>query len=81
MNCVVCGRAPADPAHLVPRKLGGCDEPDCVIPLCRTHHRLYDHAQLRLDVYLGRGWRRERRHAVTHVSARRLRQALRGLGW
>jgi hypothetical protein len=81
LACLVCGRAPVDPAHLVPRKLGGCDSPDCVIPLCRTHHRLYDDGQLRLDVHVGRGCRRERAHALTHVSAARSRRAMRGLGW
>ncbi len=60
---------------------GGCDSPDCVIPLCRTHHRLYDDGQLRLDVHVGRGCRRERAHALTHVSAARSRRAMRGLGW
>ena len=79
--CVVCERAPVDPAHLVPRSTGGCDHADCVIPLCRTHHRLYDHAQLVLGVHLGGGWRRELAHALTHVSAAELSRALQGLGW
>jgi hypothetical protein len=81
LSCVVCGRSPVDPAHLVPRKHGGCNDAECVVPLCRTHHRLYDHAQLVLGAYLAGGWRRERAHALTHVSARRLRRALRGRGW
>ncbi|HEX8086561.1 MAG TPA: HNH endonuclease [Solirubrobacteraceae bacterium] len=81
LSCVVCERSPVDPAHLVPRRLGGCNDPDCVIPLCRTHHRLYDHAQLGLGVHLGGEWRRERAHALTHVSAVRLSRALSGLGW
>jgi predicted restriction endonuclease len=43
LRCLVCGAATRiDPAHLVPRSLGGCDEADCVVPLCRTHHRAYD---------------------------------------
>jgi hypothetical protein len=53
LRCVVCERAPVDPAHLVPQRLGGCAHPDCVVPLCRTHHRLYDHGALRLGLYLG----------------------------
>jgi hypothetical protein len=78
---LVCERWPVDPAHLVPRSRGGCDHPDCVIPLCRTHHRLYDKAGLSLLPYLGRGWRRERAHARTHVSLGALTRALRGGGW
>jgi hypothetical protein len=80
-RCAVCGRRPADPAHLVPRRLGGCGDADCVIPLCRTHHRLYDGGLLALAPYLGRGYRRERAHALTHATAARLRRALAGEGW
>jgi hypothetical protein len=80
-RCVVCGRRPADPAHLVPQRIGGCKSPDCVIPLCRTHHRLYDSGRLALAPYLGRGFRRERAHALTHTSARKLKRALKGAGW
>jgi len=80
-RCAVCDRRSADPAHLVPRRLGGCDRPECVIALCRTHHRLYDAGQLALAPYLGRGHRRERSHALTHVGRALLRRALRGEGW
>jgi hypothetical protein len=41
----------------VPRSLGGCDEPDCVVPLCRVHHRRYDRGQLDLLPYLEPGIR------------------------
>ena len=81
LRCGVCERAPADPAHIVPRKLGGCDHPDCVIPLCRTHHRLYDHAELPLGLHLAGRWHRELAHALTHVSPSELAHALRGRGW
>jgi hypothetical protein len=27
-GCLICGRSPVDPAHVVPRRLGGCDSPD-----------------------------------------------------
>ena len=80
-RCVACDRSPVDPAHLVPQRLGGCGHPDCVIPLCRTHHRLYDRGELALRPYLGAGFRRERRHARQHVSAARLKRALEGQGW
>lgn len=80
-SCVVCGRTPVDPAHLVPQRLGGCESADCVIALCRTHHRLYDSARLALAPYLGLGFRRERKHALTHTSASKLKKALKGTGW
>jgi HNH endonuclease len=80
-RCAVCGRRPVDPAHLVPQRLGGCAEADCVIALCRTHHRLYDSGALALAPYLGRGFRRERGHALRHVRAAALRRALAGGGW
>jgi HNH endonuclease len=80
-SCVVCGRRPADPAHLVPQRLGGCASPDCVIPLCRTHHRLYDDDLLALAPFLGRGFRREKTHALVHTTPRKLKRALKGAGW
>jgi hypothetical protein len=80
-DCVVCGRRPCDPAHLVPQRLGGCAHRDCVIALCRTHHRLYDAAELPLAAYLGTRFSLERRHALTHVSPWPLCRALAGGGW
>jgi hypothetical protein len=81
--CLVCGRQPVDPAHLVPQRFGSCGDPDCVIPLCRAHHRLYDAARLALAPYLGTGeqFAAELAHALTHVTAARLRAALEGGGW
>jgi hypothetical protein len=67
-RCLVCGSvARVDPAHLIPRSLGGCDEPDCVVPLCRTHHRVYDAGALDLLPFLEPRWRAELAHAVQHV--------------
>jgi hypothetical protein len=66
--CLVCGSvARVDPAHLIPRSLGGCDEPDCVVPLCRTHHRAYDTGRLELLPFLEPRWRVEVAHAVLHL--------------
>lgn len=81
LRCVVCERSPVDPAHLVPQRLGGCAHPDCVIPLCRTHHRLYDHAELALSPHLADGSQGERAHALLHASPAELRRALAGGGW
>ena len=34
--CIVCGAdRPIDPAHLIPRSLGGCGDALCVVPACR----------------------------------------------
>jgi hypothetical protein len=65
-----------DPAHLVPRRLGGCDSPDCVVALCRTHHRMFDTGALALVPFLGPEVERELRHALTHVGCAELEAAL-----
>jgi hypothetical protein len=41
-----------DPAHLVPRSLGGCYRPDWVMPLCSIHQRMRDRGGLELLPYL-----------------------------
>lgn len=38
MPCLVCGKGPSDPDHIVTRGAGGGDEAHNVWPLCRTHH-------------------------------------------
>jgi hypothetical protein len=80
LACVVCGRSPVDPAHVVPRRLGGCDSPDCVVPLCRAHHRSFDSGHLALAPYLMPEFEREVRHAMTHVGCTELEAAL-WSGW
>jgi hypothetical protein len=80
LTCLVCGRRPVDPAHLVPRRFGGCDSPDCVVPLCRTHHRLYDCGELALVPYLTPKLERELRHAFVHVGCAELEAGL-TRGW
>ena len=45
--CLVCGRRPSDPHHLrftQPRSLGRKVSDECVVPLCRIHHRAVHHA-------------------------------------
>lgn len=52
-RCVACRAAHRiDPAHLIPRSLGGCDDPACVVPLCRPCHRAYDTGRLDLLAHL-----------------------------
>jgi hypothetical protein len=67
--CVVCRQTKGiTPAHLAPRSMGGCDEPpDCVVPLCWMHHRLYDTGGLELLPHLEPAWREEVAHAVLHL--------------
>jgi hypothetical protein len=58
-----------DPAHLTPRGFRGCDSPDCVIALCREHHRALDEHRLDLLPHLsGRGFERELAHMQAHYS-------------
>jgi len=66
--CVVCRQTKGiTPAHLTPRSLGGCDDPDCVVPLCWMHHRAYDTGRLELLAHLEPRWRVELAHAVLHL--------------
>jgi hypothetical protein len=67
-SCIVCGTEKRiDPAHLIPRSLGGCGDAPCVIPACRAHHRAYDRGELDLLPYLEPAWRAQIAHAVGHV--------------
>jgi 5-methylcytosine-specific restriction endonuclease McrA len=65
--CLVCQRRPIDPAHLVPRSLGGCDEANCCVPLCRSCHRAYDRGELDLLPRLEPRFRAELAHALIHL--------------
>lgn len=83
--CIVCGAdARIDPAHLIPRSLGGCGERLCVVPLCRYCHRAYDRGELDLLPYLELAWRVHLAHAVGHVgligALRRITGRRRGQG-
>lgn len=67
-RCLVCNSATRiDPAHLVSRGLGGCDDALCVIALCRSCHRRYDGGGLDLVAYLEPRHRAEAAHAVEHL--------------
>jgi hypothetical protein len=66
--CVVCSAdRRIDPAHLIPRSMGGCGDPLCVIPACRVHHQAYDRGELDLLPFLEPAWRAQLAHAVGHV--------------
>ena len=67
-RCTACGVGEAiDPAHLAPRAAGGCDAPDCVLPLCRHCHRAFDDGRLDLLSHLGPEHRPELAHALGHL--------------
>ena len=67
-TCIVCrSDRRIDPAHLVPRSLGGCGDALCVVPACRRCHRAYDRGELDLLPYLELAWRAQLAHAVGHV--------------
>jgi 5-methylcytosine-specific restriction endonuclease McrA len=36
--CVICGRTPSDPDHIITRKAGGDDVDSNLWPLCRIDH-------------------------------------------
>jgi hypothetical protein len=73
--CANCGQGPGcDPAHLVPRSLGGCDDALCVIPLCRACHRAYDQGLLDIEAALEPKYRAELAHALQHVGLEGLRR-------
>jgi hypothetical protein len=70
-----------DPAHLVPRSLGGCDHAHCVVALCRVHHRLYDRGELDLLQHLEPRFRTEPAHALTPVGLLALLRRSTGMRW
>ena len=86
LACLVCGRdrhegVKVDPAHVWARGKGGCDDADCVVPLCREHHREYEANRLDLLVVLVRaGYWTELAHptACHEVSPTRLVEELTG---
>jgi hypothetical protein len=67
-SCIVCGAdRRIDPTHLIPRSLGGCGDPLCVVPLCRLHHRGYDRGELDLLPYVEPCGRAQLAHTVGHI--------------
>jgi hypothetical protein len=63
------------------RSLGGCDHPDCVVPLCRVHHRRYDRGQLDLLPYLEPRFRAELQHGLGHLGLLGLLRRLTECRW
>ncbi len=65
-RCVQCNKPATDPMHLWPRGRGGCDDPLCVVPGCRSCHRLFDAGKLNLLPDLVRHFKPELAHALLH---------------
>lgn len=79
--CVYCGQKPVDPAHLASRAQGGCDDPLCVVPLCRACHRSFDMGELDLEPIVAlREFALERSHMALHLSFEQCKRRLNGLG-
>ena len=67
-TCIVCGTdRRIDPAHLIPRSIGGCGDPLCVVPACRRPSPGLRSRRLDLLPYLEPAWRAQLAHAVGHV--------------
>ena len=79
LGCRVHGEAcGAEAAHIIDRSLGGCDHPDCAIPLCRLVHRAYDEGRIDLLPWLTHA---EQAHAVEHLGLLRALRRITGLRW
>jgi hypothetical protein len=80
-TCLVCGgEKRIDPAHLIPRSLGGCGDALCGVPLCRRCARAYDRRERDLLPYLEPAWRAQLGHAVGHVGLIRALRRISGNG-
>lgn len=83
--CVVLGSTEGvDGAHVWPRGLGGCDSPDCVIPLHRELHNLLDRQEIDiLGILIAHGLFVEIAHPILahNVSPLTLLERLTGLNW
>lgn len=85
--CANCGGVHCDPAHLTSRAQGGCDDPACVIALCRICHdrldgRLPHSSELDLAAVLALPqFAVERAHMASHLSFPAALQRLTGERW
>jgi hypothetical protein len=73
-SCAYCAaeHVSIDPAHLYPRSLGGCDDPLCVLALCRRCHNFYDSGRLDLLPTVKASFLPEYAHAVEHAGTEAL---------
>lgn len=81
---IVSGESPCDPCHVWPRGMGGCDHPDCVIPLTRSEHQAFDEGRLDVLPFLvAHGMWAELAHPISEhrVDPVSLLQRLTGVRW
>jgi len=91
LPCVNCGvdrfeEVGIDPAHLWSRARGGCSSADCVIPLCRRCHDLYDDPEQPIDLLpklITRGYRAEIVHPFLEhgIPLREVMERVTGAEW
>ena len=80
-SCLVCGGRPVDPAHVVPRSLGGCDDPTASFPWTGAATGPMTGGELDLLPHLEPHFRAELAHALTHLPLIRLLRRLTGQRW
>lgn len=52
IGCVICKEnRVVDAAHIYPARLGGSGQVENIVPLCPTHHRLYDYGRMTDEEY------------------------------
>jgi hypothetical protein len=80
--CRNCGGTsrhwPVHPAHAVPRGMGGCDSPDCVVELCLPCHCLQEQGKIDILPLLTL---QEQAHAVSHLGILGALRQLTGRRW
>lgn len=75
-SCRVCdSKGSLEAAHVIPRSLGGDQDREATIPLCRDCHRAYDAHQLDLLPYLTL---EEQAHAVSILGLARAWRSITG---
>jgi hypothetical protein len=50
LGCLVCGRSPVDPAHVVPRRPGGCDSAEIGVDTSTLFLSQPDHGEQALEI-------------------------------
>lgn len=81
LDCIVCGQSPCDPAHTISRAKGGDDDPRCVVPLCRPHHRAFDSQGFSILEFMEPDHREEIAYAVGLVGLLNALQLLTNERW
>jgi hypothetical protein len=78
---IISAVGPCDPMHIWDRRLGGCDDPLCVVPATRAEHNAYERKELDiLPALIAGGYFAELAHVIEkhQVSPTRLLEQLTG---